>query len=65
MTLIVASNSDQVYVKEETKTYGKLDNEYHWPYTLVKMLDKQNAIHEKSYGKLFQRHLDKLKLEYS
>ena len=27
---------DQVYVKKEAKTYGKLDDKYHGPYTLVK-----------------------------
>ena len=56
---------DQVYVKKEAKVYGKLDDKYHGPYTLVKILDKNNAILGKPDEKLFQKHFDKLKLVYS
>ena len=56
---------DQVYVKKKTKAYGKLDNKFHRPYSLVKILDKHNDILEKSDGNLFQKHFDKLKLAYS
>ena len=56
---------DHVFVKKEAKAHGKLDNKYHGPYTLVKILDKNNAIIEKTDGKLFQIHFDKLKLVYS
>ena len=55
---------DQVYVKKEAKTHGKLDNKYHGPYTLVKILDRNNANLEKPDGKLFKKHFDKLKLVY-
>ena len=51
---------DQVYVQREVKTRGKLDNKYHGPYTLIKILDKNNAILEKPDGKLFQKHFNKL-----
>ena len=53
---------DQVYVQREVKTHGKLDSKYHGPYTLIKILDKNNAILEKPDGKLFQKHFNKLKL---
>ena len=53
---------DQVYVQREVKTHGKLDNKYHGPYTLIKILDKNNAILEKPDGKLFQKHFNKLKI---
>ena len=49
---------DQVYVQREVKTRGKLDNKYHRPYTLIKILDKNNAILEKPDGKLFQKHFN-------
>ena len=56
---------DQVYVKKQAKPYGKWDNKYHGPYTLVKIPEKHNAILEKPDGKLFQKHFDKLKPAYS
>ena len=56
---------DQVYVEKEAKKHGKLDNKYHGPYTLLKILDKNNAILEKPDGKLFQKHFNKLKLVHN
>ena len=53
---------DQVYVQREVKTRGKLDSKYHGPYTLINILDKNNAILEKPDGKLFQKHFNQLKI---
>ena len=53
---------DQVFVKKEAKTHRQLDNIYHGTYTLINILDKNNAILEKPDGKLFQKHFNKLKL---
>ena len=59
---VLGNVGDQVYVQREAKTHGKLDNKYHGPYTLIKILDKNNAILEKPDGKLFQKHFNKLKI---
>ena len=56
---------DQLYVKREAKTHGALDNKPHGPYTLIKILGKNNAILEKPDGKLFQKHFNKLKLVHN
>ena len=49
---------DQIYFKMDVKRHGKLDNKYHGPYTLIEILDKNNAILEKPDRKLFQKHFD-------
>ena len=61
----LGSIGDQVYVKRETKTHGKLDNKYHGPYILIKILDKNNVLLENPDGNLFQNHLINLKLMHN
>ena len=54
---------DEVWVKKEVRK-GKFDSQYHGPYTIVKLTDRNNVILEASDGRLFRKHTDTIKLSY-
>ena len=51
-------------LSEKEVRKGKSDSQYHSPYTIVKLTDRNNVILEASDGRLSHKHTDTIKLAY-